>query len=410
MTRARPYRLFEVVGLEIEYAVVDEALRPVPAVAETLAAIHGRPTSETDQRAVGYSNELVAHVFEIKTLRPARRLDAAERNLYAGVRRTAAVLERHGRRLLPTGMHPLLRPEDTALWPRAGRRIYAAYDRIFGTQGHGWRNVQASHVNLPFGTEREAVLLHNATACLLPYLPAIAASSPIVQGRLAPELDRRLVYYRANQRRIPIITGGIVPEFVTSFADYRRRILRPIYRALDAVPDGAVLKHEWVNSRGAIMRFMRRAIEIRVLDTQECVKADVAIAAFVRGALRWMVAELSAGRMALPPHAVLVEDFGRVVRYGRHARVAAPHFSSGASTTARDVLAGLADRARDALHPAERAYVRIVADRLDRGSLAERIVAAVRRHARRGRPSCRAIAGVYEDLAKCLVNNELFAT
>ena len=41
-------------------------------------------------------------------------------------------------------------------------------------------------------------------------------------------------------------------------------------------PDGT-LQHEWLNSRGAIARFDRNAIEIRVLDIQECPVADLAI-------------------------------------------------------------------------------------------------------------------------------------
>jgi hypothetical protein len=35
-----------------------------------------------------------------------------------------------------------------------------------------------------------------------------------------------------------------------------------------------------------VIRFARKALEVRVLDTQECVKLDVAIAVFVRSALR----------------------------------------------------------------------------------------------------------------------------
>jgi gamma-glutamyl:cysteine ligase YbdK (ATP-grasp superfamily) len=42
-------------------------------------------------------------------------------------------------------------------------------------------------------------------------------------------------------------------------------------------PQG-VLAHEWLNSRGAIPRFDRNAIEIRVIDVQECPRADLAIA------------------------------------------------------------------------------------------------------------------------------------
>jgi carboxylate-amine ligase len=408
---ASPYRLFEVVGLELEYPVVDGDLEPRCLVEPAFRWFHGRPTSDIEFDNVGFSNELAAHVFEIKTIAPERTLDRAERQLVSGLRRFASVLRsRFGARLLPTGMHPFMRPEATALWPRAGQRIYRTYDRIFGIRGHGWLNVQASHVNLPFGTEAETVAMHHAIACLLPYLPALAASSPIYEGRIGPYVDNRLAFYRTNQRRIPPITGDVVPEFVGSFREYRSRILKPIYRALDPIPGGDVIQHEWVNSRGAIMRFMRRAIEIRVLDVQECVRADVAIAVFVRGALRWMVEEIRSGTMPLPAHGVLVSDFGKTVRSGRTAPVEAPHLARARATrrlTARHVLEGLAERAGSHVAATEAPYLRVVADRLARGNLSERIAAAVRRRAPRTGARQRAvIREVYEELAGCLDRNE----
>ena len=103
-----------------------------------------------------------------------------------GVRRLARALrEQLGGRLLPTGMHPFMRPDETRLWPRAGKRIYETYARVFLIREHGWLNVQSSQINLPFGNEHETVLLHNAIACILPYL-ALAASSPFVEARPGP--------------------------------------------------------------------------------------------------------------------------------------------------------------------------------------------------------------------------------
>jgi len=416
MTRrpGRPFRLFEVVGLELEYPVVDGDLVPRCLVEPAFRRFHGRPTSDIEFDNVGFSNELAAHVFEIKTVEPVHALDRAERALLRGLKRFTALLrDEYGARLLPTGMHPFMQPTQTRLWPRAGQRIYRTYDRIFGIRGHGWLNVQASHVNLPFGTEEETVALHNAIACLLPYLPALAASSPIVEGRVGPYVDNRLAFYRTNQRRIPQITADVIPEFVGSFREYRARILRPIYRALDAIPGGDVIQHEWVNSRGAIVRFMRRAIEIRVLDVQECVRADVAIAVFVRGVLRWMVEQIRAGAMPLPPHDVLVADLGRTVRRGSLARVAAPHLivrGPGRPNTARDVLAALLERAEHRVAAAERPYLSLIADRIGRGNLSERIAAAVRRRApRAGTRRREAIRGLYEELAVCLERNEAWS-
>jgi hypothetical protein len=55
-------------------------------------------------------------------------------------------------------------------------------------------------------------------------------------------------------------------------------------------PDG-ILRYEWINARGAIGRFDRGAIEIRVLDLQECPHADLAIAFAVIAVLRALADE-----------------------------------------------------------------------------------------------------------------------
>jgi gamma-glutamyl:cysteine ligase YbdK (ATP-grasp superfamily) len=409
MSTGMPYRLFDVVGIELEYPVVDRDLVPRCLVEPAFRRIHGRPTSDIEVDNVGFSNELAAHVFEIKTVMPQRSLVHAERQLVRGLQQFAATLERDfGARLLPTGMHPFMDPAMTELWPRSGQRIYRTYDRVFGIRGHGWLNVQASHVNLPFGTEPETIRLHTAIALLLPYLPALCASSPIYEGRLGRYVDNRLAFYRTNQRRIPLITGAVIPEYVESYSEYRARILKPIYRALDHVDGGDILQHEWVNSRGAIIRFMRRAIEIRIIDMQECVQADIAIAAFVRAALKWIVRSLNDHEMACPDHRHLVRDFNSVVSRGRSATVRAPQFrTTSGRTTARAVLEHVLAHAAPFTPPAERPYLELVSDRLRRGNLSERIAARVRTRApRTGARRRDLIHGIYEELATCLVRNE----
>ncbi|MGD8867928.1 MAG: glutamate-cysteine ligase family protein, partial [Gemmatimonadales bacterium] len=211
MTPTPRYRLFEVVGLELEYVIVDDSLRPRCLLEEAFRQIHRRPTSDIEHQHVGFSNELAAHVFEIKTLEPQRSLARVEADLVEGLRFFKGALEgRFGARLLPTGMHPFMRPADTTLWRRAGRAIYETYAGLFPIRQHGWLNVQASHINLPFDSEAKTVAMHNALVCLLPYLPALAASSPIYEGKIGPALDNRLEFYKENQRRFPVITGQVV--------------------------------------------------------------------------------------------------------------------------------------------------------------------------------------------------------
>ncbi len=407
------YRLFEVVGIELEYPIVGPDLAVLPLVEEAFRRLHGRPTSDLERGGAGFSNELAAHVFELKTLVPERRLVDAERVLAAGVRCFDDVLrEGWGARLLPTGMHPLMRPAvEGRLWRRSGRRIYETYDRVFGIHGHGWLNVQASHLNLPFGSEEETVRLHNAIVCLLPYLPALAASSPLVEGRLGPAVDNRLTFYGTNQARVPEIAGRVIPEYMRSFRQYRREVLGRIYRALDPIPEAARLRHEWVNSRGAIVRFVRDAIEIRVLDTQECPKMDVAVAAFVRGALRRLVDRLAAGTVELPDPDVLVADYRATVERGTAAVVAAPHLAPLAAAAgplaAGELLVALAADARRALAPDERPYLDLVVSRLAGGNLSERIRRRLEGVPRAELPA--AIRAVYGELADHLRDNRVWA-
>jgi carboxylate-amine ligase len=361
---------------------------------------------------VGFSNELAAHVFEIKTLTPQKNLTQAEAGLGQGLRYFTQVLqEQFGVRLLPTGMHPFMLPSETTLWRRAGRQIYRTYARLFPIHEHGWLNIQSCHVNLPFGTEQETVVLHNAIACLLPYLPALAASSPLYEGALGPHVDNRLTFYRTNQKRIPQITGQVIPEFMASYQQYRGEVLQPIYRALDGLSAGARLKHEWVNSRGAILRFNRRAIEIRVLDTQECIKMDIAITVFIRGALKRIVRQLQREALALPEHAMLVQDFNSVVARGSRARVYATHLRppsdrSGSLTTPRKVLLRLLEYAQEETPEVERSYLPLVEKRIRGGNLSERIIRAIQQRGGRGQSQgVAAIRSVYQELMECLEKN-----
>jgi gamma-glutamyl:cysteine ligase YbdK (ATP-grasp superfamily) len=144
-------------------------------------------------------------------------------------------------------------------------------------------------LNLPFGDDEEFGRLHAAIRLVLPLLPALAASSPVVGGVPADNLDARMAFYRNNARRIPEVAGRIVPEPVFSPADYHEKLLQPLYRAIAPHDPQGILQHEWLNARGTIARFDRGAFEIRVLDIQECPAADLAVAALVVAALQGLV-------------------------------------------------------------------------------------------------------------------------
>jgi glutathione synthase/RimK-type ligase-like ATP-grasp enzyme/gamma-glutamyl:cysteine ligase YbdK (ATP-grasp superfamily) len=412
---ARHYKPFEVAGMELEYPTVDRDLNVVSLVEPAFRILAGRGTSDVDLGAVGFSNEIADHVFEIKTQEPVRSLADAESALAEGIQRFSAVLHAEfGARLLPTGMHPWFDPRKGKLWTRSGLRIYTTYARLFDVRTHGWMNVHAAHLNLPLGREVDAVAMHTAAALLIPYLPALAASSPMYDGELQPAVDGRLAWILEHQARIPESCGQLVPEYVEGFGDYRKRILAPMYRALDRLPDTGAIRHEFFNTRGAILRFARRAMEVRVLDTQECVKMDVAVAVFVRSALKHLTQRVAAGRIELPEHAVLVEDFRACIQDGSAARVRAPHLDverdGDGTADAKEVLRHLLLGARKTVRKDEAPYLDLAARMIETGTLSERIRAELAPVADADDETfTEAARRIYIELIDCLEANEPWA-
>lgn len=406
------YKPFEVAGLELEYPIVDRDLNVVSLVEPAFRILAGRGTSDVDLGAIGFSNEFADHVFELKTQQPVKSMQEIERLLYEGVQRFTAVLrDEFDARLFPTGMHPWFDPARGKLWTRSGLRIYTAYARLFNVRTHGWMNVQASHVNLPFGNERETIAMLHASSLLIPYLPAVAASSPMHDGKLQQDVDSRMAWLTRIQARIPESCGRMVPEFSDSFDDYREDILQQMYAALDRLPDTSCIRYEFFNTRAAILRFSRRAMEVRVLDTQECVKMDVAIAAFVRWSLKHLTTLILEGRINRPSHDLLVEDFGRTVEAGTNARVHAPYFDAERDAdglaNVKDVLRLLLEGARAHAPTEDIRYLDLVQKVVESGSLAERIRAHLLPHSRKRPEEFMEVARhLYIQLADCLEANE----
>lgn len=296
MTKKTPLRLFEAVGVELEYMIVDSNTLSVKPVADEVlkeAAGSVEYISDYEQGDIDWSNELVLHVIELKTSGPVTSLVEAAGLFQRDIRRINHALRKHGARLMPTGAHPWMNPADEAvLWPHERREIYETYDRIFNCKRLGWANLQSSHVNLPFGGDAEFGRLSAAVRLLLPIIPAISASTPIVAMTRGTGLDSRLDAYMTNSLKIPSLAGEIIPEPLFRRKDYERFILQKMYEDVAPHDPEKILRHEWLNSRGAIARFDRDALEIRVIDMQEAPVADLAIASLVFNTSRMIADEL----------------------------------------------------------------------------------------------------------------------
>ncbi|MBC3539725.1 glutamate-cysteine ligase family protein [Rufibacter sediminis] len=293
MSASHKLGLFKGFGVEMEYMIVDrDTLQVKPISDEVLKAEAGELTSDVERGSMAWSNELVLHVLELKTNGPAPELASLAQQFHQEVVRVNALLEPFNAMLLPTGAHPFMDPfTETKLWPHEASEIYEAYNRIFNCQGHGWSNLQSTHLNLPFGSDEEFGRLHAAIRLVLPLIPALSAASPVLDGRVSGLLDTRLEVYRTNQQKIPLIAGQVVPEAVFSQADYDAQIFQPMFRAIAPYDPEEELQDEFLNSRGAIARFSRGAIEIRIIDNQECPLADIAIVILVTEVLKELVSE-----------------------------------------------------------------------------------------------------------------------
>jgi gamma-glutamyl:cysteine ligase YbdK (ATP-grasp superfamily) len=298
--------------------------------------------------------------------------------------------------LLGTGMHPTLRPEETGTRPNDN--IAQELSKIFPLRRHGWINIQSFQLNLPYATEEEAVSIYNALANLCTYLPAISASSPICEGRLTPYDDFRLYNYQMKCHEIPSIAGDVVPEYISSFSQFRRevsdRYSNDLSNAGVSIKDFA----DYVNQRAAVFKFARKAIEIRVMDEQECVKSDVALSCFIRSIVRGLIA-LNEEPL---PHKILVNDYNSIIKNGLEAEVLNPK-----GKTAKQICQYFFNLASEYADEKEKKYLWIIEKRIKEGNLSKLIR---RRIANRAQKTTfnEAVISVYSELGKCLANNQLY--
>lgn len=412
MKAIEPLHLFEGYGIEMEYMLVNESsLAVYPAVDKLLTKVAGRLTEDFERDDIAWSNELVLHVLELKTNGPASNLTGLAEKFQENVAYINNLLTTERAMLMPTGAHPLMNPDtETKLWPHGCRDIYNAFNKIFDCRGHGWSNLQSTHLNLPFATDTEFAVLHTAIRLLLPIMPALSASTPIMGGKLTGMQDTRLQYYLTNQVKIPSITGHVVPEAVFSRADYEENVLKRIYADIAPYDPNKVLQFEWLNSRGAIARFDRNAIEIRILDIQECPRADLGLIALIVSTLhaitdeRWAdftsQAEWSEQELSKIWRDVIQTGQATVINNPEYLRVLG---FAGSSATVGELWQHIYMDVFNEYDEYEPGLKQSIEWILEKGSLSERITRRVKHNCSAGM-----IHEVYSELADCLAKGQLF--
>jgi glutamate---cysteine ligase / carboxylate-amine ligase len=401
--------LFTGYGVEMEYMIVNrETLAVLPVCDALMRAVDGDVVSESDQGALCWCNELVSHVIELKTNGPVSGLDGVAEAFQADVCRINNLLMPMGAALMPSAMHPWMDPfTETVLWEHEYNEIYAQFNAIFDCRGHGWANLQSTHLNLPFASDEEFGRLHAAIRAILPLLPVLSASSPIMDGKITGILDNRLAVYRNNARKIPSVAGHVIPEAYFTESDYREKLLQKMYDEIAPYDPQGILQDEWLNARGAIARFDRNTIEIRILDIQEFPGADIAIIKLISAVLKHLVSPELTNQSALRSldmlklNDILVET----TKKGRTAEVVYPALRevlglSESAVSGVSIWQELIARHNLELSPSDRDILSVI---LENGSLSERIIQAVGED-----PDRESICQVYRKLMECLHTGSMF--
>lgn len=406
-----PRRIFSCAGIELEYMVVDVDTLDVKPIVQNLFAEVGCPgQSDVDRDKFTWSNELVAHVVELKLSRPEPSLTDVADGFQNELKRVNEALGNLGAKVLPTGMHPWMSPaSETVLWPLEAAEIYTMYDNLFGCRQHGWANLQSMHINLPFHGDEEFRKLHTAIRTVLPLIPGLSASSPFCDGKFAGTLDTRLYAYGKSCSKIPECSGEMIPLPFTTEKEYDKQVFQPMYKALKPFDTENVLCEEYSNARGAIARFSRGSIEIRLIDTQECPRMDLAIASLVIRAVKALAEEqwIALDQQIALPQAELVALYRKGVHNAEVTVCAKPELlaayglESAASATVQDIWKELLRRSwpenEDTELRADAAWL------LTHGSLARRILEKTGVS-----PKREDLKREYEALAACLATGQRY--
>ena len=416
------YKLWERFGVEMEFMIVDrDTLNVLPRADVPLGKDKdGNQLSDVEYDDIGLSNELVSHVLEFKCAHPKSTFDGLGKRFFHEIRRANKKLEKINAMLLPSACHPFMDPAEMQLWPYDCLDIYQTYDRIFNCKGHGWANLQSTHLNLSFDGDEEFGELHAAIRLLLPLIPAIAASSPYLDSKYTGYRDARINVYRHNQDKVPEITGQVIPEQAYSYDEYNKQVFDKVKKAIAPYDTEHLLNHFFLNSRGAIARFDRGAIEIRLVDIQECPNADIAIAELEIATLKAIVN----GKFASTTHTLkeyreflrnfdttrLAELLAKTTKDAENATIDWQEYLSvfgmnfaitpAAPITASDIWKHIYSVVKNDLTEVSQSFMEKM---LERGTLASALYKALG-----DAPAHEAFVTEYKKLADCLAHNRLY--
>jgi gamma-glutamyl:cysteine ligase YbdK (ATP-grasp superfamily) len=176
-----------------------------------------------------------------------------------------------------------------------------------------------------------------------------------------------------------------------------------MFEAIAPEDPAGEMQHEWLNARGAIARFERGSIEIRVIDSQESLVADQIVALAVVELTRALAQEhlSSYDDQKRVPHEALVELFGRSIREADQARTHDPAYLralglSSSSASVNEIWRAIAPRLPEGTREP-------LLEQIHRGPLARRLLASA------GPTITRPVLeSILRELMQCLAGNRFY--
>jgi carboxylate-amine ligase len=408
--RKRPYPALDLVQPAWTYAIVDrDGLQPLDLAEDLFRSAGAVAGDRVDRGTVAWQHGSAAHLIVLHMVRKVKLNAALRRKLKAEVRMLNERLLRFDAMLLPTGAHPFLLPASTAPWSGERDPLHVLPGTVFDRRVQGWVNSMGATVGLPFGTDEEFARLHAAIRLLMPILPALCASSPLLEGKRTGFLDSRLEALLHVHDDQPEFSGSIIPEAVFTQEDHDREVLGPIARVLAPFATRNDLDHEAVNARGAVTFFDQGQIELRTLDVQEHPGIDLDLLEFVLVVLkalmsgRWVSTYLQRAwdeNDLLGIYLQVIKDAGSTLIANRDYLLMFGLLKQE-QMTARRLWQHLFVELYDELGEDTRTHVGAI---LEQGCLASRILARTGRE-----PDRDGIIKVYKELATCLAEGRHFA-
>ncbi|CAN5287818.1 glutamate-cysteine ligase family protein [soil metagenome] len=403
--------LFQAYGVELEYMIVDRKTLDIRPIADELLKHElGQIGGEFVNDVVTWTQEMSLHLIELKATAPVSNFNRLESAFADNVKKINGILSTWDAMLMPTSAHPWMSPASgTKLWPHGANEVYNLYNKIFDTNGHGWSNVHSTHLNLPFFNDEEFLKLHAAIRLLLPILPALCASSPIIEGKLTRSLDNQLHFYQAKQAKIPSITGRVIPETIYSSRQYANTVYEKIREDLAAHDPAHILDPVWVNSRGAVPHFERGSIEIRIMDTQESPPADFAIQTLVIETIKALVSEQFCNheQQMRATTQILAGILDDTIEHGQSTEILSSEYPTAfgleAPCTAGDLWTHILSQLVDSKNALLEKWEPELSVILRQGNLSERILKSLNRDYR-----LENIKETYRHLSDCLAQNKIF--